>query len=57
MRGRVTCGDKSKLAVERPGDAVVLQLDFERFEQLRAEDKQSFELDAPTPHGDGRRCC
>ena len=38
-------------AVERPGDAAVLQLDFERFEQLRAEDKQSFELTLPRPTG------
>ena len=38
-----------EVAVERPGDAAVLQLDHARFEQLRAEDKQSFELTLPRP--------
>ena len=45
VRGQV------EAAVARPGDAAVLQLDFERFEQLRAEDKQSFELTLPRPAG------
>ena len=49
-RGRVTRG-QVEAAVERPGDAVLLQLDSERLAQLRAEDKQSFELTLPRPQG------
>ena len=45
VRGQV------EAAVERPGDAAVLQLDHARFEQLRAEDKQSLELTLPRPTG------